>query len=41
MYLWVPSTAVKESSEILKGNSFAILATEMEESGFTRQVRKP
>ena len=43
MYLWVPSTkeTVKESSKILKGNSFAILATEMEESGFTRQVHKP
>ena len=43
MYLWVPSSkeTVKESSKILRGNSFAILATESEESGFTRQVQKP
>ena len=43
MYIWVPSSkeTVRESSKILKGNSFAILATESEESGFTRQVKKP
>ncbi len=43
MYIWVPSTmeTVKESSKTLKGNSFGILATEGEESGFTRQVKKP
>ena len=43
MYPWVPSTkeTVKGSSKTLKGNSFAILATEMQESGFTRQVQKP
>ncbi len=43
MSIWVPSTkeTVKESGKILKGNSFAILAAEGEESGFTRLVKKP
>ncbi len=44
MYIWVPSSekeTVKQSNKILKGNSFAILATESEGPGFTRQVKKP
>jgi hypothetical protein len=44
MYVWVPSradTVEQESEKILKGNKFAILATDQEEQGFTRQVKKP
>jgi hypothetical protein len=42
MYLWVPSTkevVERESERILKGNKFALLAMESEQSGFTRPAR--
>ncbi len=43
MYLWVPSdheTKSEEENKVLKGNKFAILATEKEEArkDFTRRV---
>jgi hypothetical protein len=44
MYLWIPSTrevVENESDKILKGNNIAVLAMDSEESGFTRQVKKP
>ena len=44
MYLWVPSTKEvieRESEKILKGNRYAVLAMESEQSGFTRPEKKP
>ncbi len=46
MYLWVPAdrrTKDEEENKMLKGNKFAMLATEREETpeDFTRRARVP